>query len=121
MTTTTPKTNPATTERDAALAELRALLPAGTTVYTILRHVSRSGMPPHVSVKILTPDPAWPVQDITYRVATALGRWWRFTRRGEVALIVDGAGMDMGFHVVYTLAQALFGPQEGTALRHEWL
>jgi len=36
MTTTTPKASPATTERDEALAELRALLPVGTTVYTIL-------------------------------------------------------------------------------------
>lgn len=119
MPTTTPKMNPATTERDQALAELRALLPAGTTVYTILRHVSRSGMRRHVSVKILTPDPSWPVRDITHRVATALG--WRLTRTGSVALVVDGAGMDMGFHAVYTLAQALFGAQEGTALRHEWL
>lgn len=119
MPDTTPKTNPATTERDAALAELRTLLPVGTTVYTILRHVSRSGMRRHVSVKILTPDPAWPVRDITHRVATALG--WKIARTGSVALVVDGAGMDMGFHVVYTLAQALHGATEGTALRHEWL
>ena len=117
MPDTTPKTNPSTTERDAALAELRTLLPAGTTVYTILRHVSRSGMRRHVSVKILTPDPAWPVRDITHRVATALG--WRITRTESVALIVDGAGMDMGYEIVDSLGLVLY--RDGRALRHEWL
>lgn len=32
---------------------------------------------------------------------------------------VEGAGMDMGFHLVYSLSQRLFG--DGYKLSHRWL
>ena len=42
------------------------------------------------------------------------------------ALIVGGCGMDMGFHVVYSLARSLYPEKPGQrdggySLKHEWL
>jgi hypothetical protein len=51
-------------------------------------------------------------------VARAIG--WKFDQvHGGVK--VDGAGMDMGFHLVYTLSQVLYGAQEGYALKQRWI
>jgi hypothetical protein len=87
-------------EQDEARAELREMFPPGTTVPTILRHVSQSGMSRAISVI----DPA-DAQDVSYLVARALGekvdqRWG--------GIKVTGCGMDMGFHLVYALSSVLY-------------
>lgn len=91
-----------TTERDEALAKLRAWIWPGDTVCTIIRHVSRSGMQRAISPVIATDDGP---MDISYWVARALG--YR-VHRNHGGLVVSGAGMDMGFAVVYELARALW-------------
>lgn len=90
-------------EMNKAREELRALLPAGSTVYTVLRHVSRSGMYRAIDVYVIK-DGA-PVR-ITYSVCKATGM--TYSRRYEAAA-VGGCGMDMGFYVVYNLSWALYG------------
>ena len=61
-----------TEQQRQAIAELRILLPPGTTLYTILRHVSKSGMVRDISVILLSP--LWPgeTRDISNTVATVL-------------------------------------------------
>lgn len=108
------------TEKDEALQRLREWLPKGATVYTVLRHVSRSGMQRHVS--LLFPFKSGKelrFGQATTNASTVLG--WRCVRSlgGSDALVIGGAGMDMGFHAVYTLAQAMYG--DGYALKQEWL
>lgn len=113
------------TERDAQIAKLREWFPKGSTVYTILRSVSRSGMQRQISVLALVPDdktsempkhiidlhPNWSVSQV-------LG--YRLNKGGaNDALIVNGCGMDMGFDIAYNLASALYG--DGYALNHRWL
>lgn len=89
-------------ERDAAVAELREMFPAGSTVHTVLRHVSRSGMSRSISVVVCDSDG---IRDVSYLVARALGD--RIDRdRGGVK--VGGCGMDMGFHLVYNLSATLY-------------
>jgi hypothetical protein len=39
--------------------------------------------------------------------------------RGNKGIRVSGCGMDMGFHLVYSFAQALF--KNGYALKQAWL
>ncbi len=86
---------------DASLAELRALLPPGSTVTCVLRHVARSGMTRHIDFYLVRDSEArW----LSGRISHALGM--RQTRDG--ALIVNGTGMDMGFHVVYELSCILY-------------
>lgn len=96
-----------TQERAEAFKELRGLLPAGSTVYTILRDVSRSGMSRKISVISIKQDDRGEIYtlNLTHLVAKVLG--WRVKTGFNDALIVSGCGTDMGFHVVYSLAQAL--------------
>lgn len=89
-------------ERAEAIATLRKHLKVGDTVHTVLRHVSRSGMQRSISVIITTPEGPW---DVTYLAARVLGYKVDQDRGG---LKVRGAGMDMGFHVVYSLSRAMW-------------
>ncbi len=85
-------------ERAEAIERLRAAMPPGTTVYTILRHVSRSGMMRHISVKTaLQGQHDWDVAAVTGS-----------TLAPHEGIKVGGAGMDMGFHLVYSLSYDLY-------------
>jgi hypothetical protein len=112
MTTTTTETSKtgkplskavqARTEQIEAIKELRELLKPGETVYTILRHVSASGMSRVIDLFIMRGNEP---RRITWSVAQALGYAYDQKREG---LRVSGCGMDMGFHVVYSLARVIF-------------
>lgn len=126
-------------ERDEAIEQLREALSPGDEVYTILRHVSRSGMSRSISLIINATNSdgvgvsPW---DISYLAARAMGD--RVDRdRGGIK--ISGAGMDMGFALVYNLGRTLWpegfdtwegywrneplthDPDGGYALRHRWL
>jgi len=91
-----------------------------TRVYTILRHVSSSGMSRDISLIVADSDGR--VSDITYYAAAAMGDRL-IERNGHRAIRVHGAGMDMGFHLVYNLSSVLFHGQEraGYVLKQEWI
>lgn len=89
-------------ERDQARDELRKIIKPGDTVYTILRHVSRSGMSRIIDCYIIVKnEPRW----IGRLVADALD--WTYTDKNRGGLRVGGCGMDMGYHVVSSLSYAL--------------
>lgn len=91
---------------------LRGQLKPGDIIYTILNHVSRSGMQREITlVHIVDNEP----QYLSYQAAKVLD--WPLGK--ESSIKVRGAGMDMGFHTVYSLSQALFG--DGYALKQRWL
>lgn len=92
--------------REAAIAQLRALLPPGSTVTTVLRHISRSGMQRRITpcIPVTAGDFAGEVRNLSGLVSDALG--WRWHDDGSV--IVGGCGMDMGYHLVYSLASGLY-------------
>lgn len=97
-------------ERAECIQRLKEWLKPGDTVYTILRHVSRSGMSRRISVII--PDKTRPGEFLFLdgNVADALG--WGLSRKpGEEGVKVSGCGMDMGFHLVYVLSQTLWGEE----------
>jgi hypothetical protein len=85
-----------------ALRDRFALAP-GDTVYTILRHVSASGLTRHISPVVVRDDIP---HDISYLVAAATERAYRV--RGHEGIKIEGAGMDMGFELVYTLARIMW-------------
>lgn len=118
------------TDYDEALLHLADTLKPGDTVYTILRHVSASGMSRSIDVLVIRDND---VRVITWCVSCILGEPLD-TRNG--GLKVSGCGMDMGFNVVYRLGSRLWpnGTPEphgtrngepdtagGYALRHRWL
>ena len=72
------------------------------TVYTVLRHVSKSGMYRALDVYIMRNNE--PLR-ITWSVCKALG--YRYDQNHE-ALGTTGCGMDMGYGVAASLSRALF-------------
>src|SRR5690242_20520391 len=88
-------------EKEESIARLREILPPGSTVRCILRHVSRSGMQREISLFALSPDD---IRDVTHLVAEVLGD--RVGKRQGI--VVKGCGMDMGFHLVSTLSYYLY-------------
>jgi hypothetical protein len=89
-------------------------------VYTIIRHVARSGMMREISVVIPITDDHHNTRFVhpSYTIAGLLG--WSYTdKHGNNAVIVGGCGMDMGFHLVYSLSSVLYG--DGYKIKQEWI
>jgi hypothetical protein len=84
-------------------AELRELIKPGDTLYTILRHVSASGMSRDISVVYITKDGETRQLDYSTHVLTG----YPLSKHDGVK--VGGCGMDMGFSLVYHLSQILYG------------
>lgn len=122
--------------REKAIEQLKEHMKPGDTIWTELKHVSRSGMTRYITVRLLKPHTytgeCYPY-DWTYVASVALG--WSFNDKHR-AIKVGGCGMDMGFHLVYSLGQVLWpdGTPEphgvrngepdscgGYALNHRWL
>jgi hypothetical protein len=112
-------------ERDAqaSITRLKELLVPGDTVYTVVTHVSRSGMLRHIKPLI---NHKGEMVNVSWDVSRALD--WPMNKDHD-AVEVDGCGMDMGFHLVYSLSYALFRDlnqidsrqQSGYLLNQRWL
>ena len=106
-------------DKTEAIERLRSMMDVGNTIYTVLRHVSSSGMTRYIDLYVIKDNR--PLR-ITWSAAQALG--WPYDRKRE-ALKVTGCGMDMGFHAVYTLSRVIYsGKVEGDAgysLQHNWM
>lgn len=107
--------------KEYAHARLRETLKHGDTVYTVLRHVSASGMSRRIDLYTMRDNRP---QYLSGYASILTG--WKLHDNGGI--IVGGCGMDMGFHLVYTLSAILFrdDPIEGRThsgyeLRHQWL
>lgn len=90
------------------------------TAYTIIRHVSASGMTRDISVKVIDGDGR--LRDVSWHVAKVLG-WTLRDVSGNWAVRVTGCGMDMGFYLVYTLSHVLYDgdtDRPGYFVSQEW-
>lgn len=97
-----------------AKQSLRNILKAGDTVYTVLRHVSASGMSRRIDLYTFQDN-----KPVYLSGFYAMAQGEEPPRDGYK---VGGCGMDMGFHLVYSLSSMLFdGTRGGYELRHEWL
>jgi len=97
-----------------AKQSLLKILNEGDTVYTVLRHVSASGMSRRIDLYTFKDNK--PVY---------LSGYYAMMQGEEPpkdGYKVGGCGMDMGFHLVYTLSSLLYKKDRGGyELRHEWL
>jgi hypothetical protein len=89
-------------EQKADRERLRGWIKPGDTVYTVLRHVSRSGMQRSISLLVMHEGS---IMDISGTAAGAMGD--RFDR-DQGGVKVGGCGMDMGFALVYELSYVLY-------------
>lgn len=94
-------------ERAEAIERLRDWCHPGDTIYTVLRHVSASGMMRVIQVVSIDNDPKRGpyVSHLGYNVARAIDATYDRNREG---IRVSGCGMDMGFWIVYELSAALW-------------
>lgn len=101
-----------------AYEQLRRLCPKGSTVYCILKGVSRSGMSRNIEFYAIQDDkrPQWLTGYMSaIGVVNQSRKDWEQSKGAKV----HGCGMDMGFHCVSNLAHALY-KAEGS-LTHAWL
>ncbi len=104
-TATKPETQKAkrAREQEEAKQHLRKLLPPGSTVYTVLRHVSKSGMTRDIDVYAMKDnEPVWLSGYVARRLG--IGNW----NDKREAVRVGGCGMDMGYHIAYELSHVLY-------------
>ena len=102
------------TDRAEAIERLQKLISRDDTVYTILRHVSSSGMSRAIDCYLIKDNrPYW----IGRSAATAAGYKWNSKHDGAQ---LGGCGMDMGFALVHDLSRALFDG-DGYAIKQSWL
>lgn len=95
--------------RQDSIQKLQELFPHGATAYTVVRHVTRGNGSRSISVLAIT-DPATDYRgeariiDVSHHVARVLG--WSLDRdNGGVR--VRGCGMDMAFHMVYSMSRII--------------
>ena len=94
-------------EKETAKKELLALLKPTMTVYTVVRHVSSSGMTRHISCFVIVKNDysgLWQPRNIDWYVEK-IADYRRAKHRD--GLVVSGCGM-VGFSVVYNLSSCLF-------------
>lgn len=99
-------------EQEKAKEYLLENVERGDTIYTILRHVSRSGMYRVINLYVIKNNKPYRLDWNASQLLEGYDRRHNGCRTG-------GCGMDMGYHLVSNLSYALFG--DGYALRHEWL
>ena len=83
-------------------------------LYTVLRHVSRSGMSRSIDVYSISENGE--KYRLSYYAKVILDLKFDTAHDG---LKMIGCGMDMGFALVYNLAYAVYG--DGYAIAQEWL
>jgi hypothetical protein len=84
--------------------------PKGTRVRAVVTHVSRSGMSRRIRffVPAQRQDGSLFISELTHAFAIVLD--YRVKEDGNgYGLKVDGAGMDMAFHVISSVSRALYG------------
>lgn len=96
------------TKDNEAIEEIRKLCPPGTTVHTIVRHVSRGNMQRVISVMLIQPDGGKrvSVRDLSALFGRALG--WRIDRE-HLGVVVRGCGMNMCKHLVMSVSHYVHG------------
>lgn len=91
-----------TSDQLAARDRLRELVPPGSTISTVLLSVSSSGMSRRIMPVVTVDGQPFDLSGLVARAGIA-----KRARSGD-GLTVGGAGMDMGFHLVYSISRALY-------------
>ncbi len=101
-----------TVKQEAAqeLVNILSTIPTDT-IYTVIRHVSSSGMQREISLRMID---AGRIISLDWLVSNATGH--KIGKHN--GLVVKGCGMDMGFHLVDQINH-LFSPSK--KFRQEWI
>ncbi|KKM71476.1 hypothetical protein LCGC14_1430240 [marine sediment metagenome] len=95
-------------DKQDAMDRLKAYnMQPGETVYTIVKHRSRSGMYRVIDLYIMR-------DNVPLRISWSVGTLVEGYDRNHEGAKASGCGMDMGFHLVYSLSRELFPSGFGT-------
>lgn len=106
-------------EQSDAIERLKSWVMPGDTIYCVLAHKSASGMRRVIrfyKIEASAKTGKSETSDLSWNIAKALEYGYDEKKEG---VIVNGCGMDMGFHVVYSLSDKLFA--DGYQLKSSWL
>ena len=99
-------------EKQQAIQYLKEHIKKGDTLFTIVTKVAKSGMSRNIKVlDIKEGNPSY----WNYYIAKVLD----YKLKEDGTIRVQGCGMDMGFHLVYTLSKVLF--DDGYAIKQRWI
>jgi hypothetical protein len=84
-------------EYNQRIEELRAMLPVGSTISTILRHVAKSGMM-RVVLPIINGERIPYIEELTI---------FKYNAKHD-GYTIPGCGTDAGFELVYNLSSAVY-------------
>ena len=101
-------------DKDKVKDILRDAFPEGSTAYTLVTKVAPSGMSRHIMVA--GSRKKGHVQNVSWYISELLDWTYKDNTR---SVFVGGCGMDMGFHLVYTLSNILY--DDGYAIKQQWL
>lgn len=90
-------------DREEAIAQLRKLVKPGARIYSVIRHVAKSGMSRDIDFYVIRRDSfdgEMHLQYLTGYMAKALEYSLASQDGSKRGLHVRGAGMDMAFHCV---------------------
>ena len=106
-------------ERESSRAYLLELFNAQEipTVSTIIRYVSASGMSRDIS--LVSVNERGQIVNLAWHIDKVCTVGALKERNGSRVIRVSGAGMDMGFHLVYSLSSVLYG--DGYKIKQEWI
>lgn len=89
--------------RERALERLHDEVRAGDTLWTVVRHVTGSGMTRWIDVyKLVDNDRVY----LSHAAALACGR--KVNNKNHDGVECGGCGMDMGFDLIYSVSRAMF-------------
>ena len=108
------------TDRETTKRQLKKeIRQAQYQIYTILRHISQSGMSRDIDCYVIIKNTPY---CISYDVAQILG----MNRAKDGSIKISGCGMDMGYHIVNSLSIELYCKGKYThegayKLKHRWI
>ena len=106
-------------EKEEAIKELKPLIAKGRyVIYTVLRHVSSSGLSRRISCFVIIKNEPYCIDHLISK----MGLYKRDLKTWD-GLKVSGCGMDMGFDVVYNTSAQLYGytHEGGYKIKQKWL
>jgi len=92
-------------EKEEAIKTLVELFSKTKVVYTVLKKVSPSGMSRHISSFVIIDNEP---RVIDYQISKILELPLK-----DDGVLISGCGMDMGFHLVYSLGSTIFELEGG--------
>lgn len=94
-------------ERQEAIQKLRNWINKDTGIVIVIKSISKSGMSRKMEIYTRDLD-----LHLSYHVSKALD--WRM--KGD-SVLVSGCGMDMAFHLAYSLSHVLYSEEERKELK----